>query len=794
MLMRGPAFHGLRNPVLVGLIALLAASSAAREIYVSPSGDDANPGTIDRPWKTLDKVNREAEPGDTFHFLPGQYPGPLSPARGGEPDRPIVFQAAQRHQSQLYLESGRGPVVVLDELNHIKLDGLHVTGREQTTWFRIENCQTITLQNCHFQLSSSGTSGVIRHSQQLRLIGNLFSRDHFWSNMVDLQTCSHFLIQGNSFANAGHCPLQITQGRFGVIRANCFRNDWGRNYEFWSSGRLLIEGNVITVARDSAGSADSRAKNLYHDSIFRFNRVYGNLHTPLNSGSYFPVGGTPTNHHREPFRLVNSRIYHNTIVDNLGQGWQFNGMNISQNTFFNNIVAGNDMTGDGIQLWVADDLSRDNRFLNNVIHGTSPGQNVVRYGSDYLSVAEIGRRSRVHQGFWTKFGDNLDADPQLRDAAHRDYRLTESSPAIDAGRPLAIAIGQGSGTELPVSDGIAFYDGFGIVGEPGDWIAVGQPDQLARIERIELRYYQPAILHLDRSVRWTDGAPVSLPWAGQAPDIGVFEYGLVHPDRIEALALPATTSPGIPVRFVLETHGQDVESVRWDFGDGRTSPDIQPTHSYDRVARHGVTAQVRLENGQQRTAVTSVDVVVSPEDNPPLAWADFEHETRWQWGYHFKFYRDDQTDWRFVDDAGYEGSRCVHLRAATTRKSNSNTCKIAPGKWSIDQYPIVRFAYRIPPGVPVAIALEPFSAEGLPRGFVIGGTENHPVGRYHHIDEYRLIDDGRWHTIRIDARTVRQAVADLEYLQRFLLYLQWGLDANPDHEFWFDDFAIDPET
>jgi hypothetical protein len=778
---------------LLGPRVGLAADTAAREIYVSPEGDDTNPGTRDQPWKTLAKVGAEAAPGDTFYLLPGEYPGPLVPARGGQPDRPVVFRSVERHRAVLHAASGEGPVFVLRGAEHVTLDGLHVTGRERTTWFRIEDCQHITIENCRFDLSSGSTSGVIRHSQQLHLIGNLFSRDQFWGNMVDVQMCSHFLIQGNSFTRAGHCPLQITQGRFGVIRANCFRNDWGRNYEFWSSGRLLIEGNVITAARDSAGSADSRAKNLYHDSIFRFNRVYGNLHTPLNSGSYFPVGGTPTNHHREPFRLVNSRIYHNTIVDNLGQGWQFNGMNISQNAFFNNIVAGNDKTGDGVQLWVADDLSRDNRFLNNLLHGAEPGRKVVRYGGEYYTAAQIDQRTGIHQGFWTEFGDNRDDAPRWRDAANRDYRLDEGSPAIDAGRPLALAIGRGSGAVLPVSDGVAFYDGFGIAGEKGDWIAVARPDQLARIERVELRYYQAALLHLDRQVQWTDGAPVSLPWTGRAPDIGVFEHGLTHPGRVEAFAVPSTTSPGNPVRFSLEPHGQEFESVLWDFGDGGTSTDLQPTHTYDHVARHGVSVQARLANGEPLSAVVFVDVVAAPEDHPPLAWADFEHQTRWEWGYHFKFYRNDLTDWRFVDAVGYRDSRCVHLRAAPGRKTNTSTCKIAPGEWAIDRYPIVRFAYRIPPGVPVAIALEPFSARGLPSGFVLGGTENHPVGRYRHIDKYRLIDDGRWHTIRIDVRAVREAVPDLQYLQRFLLYLQWGRDADPEHEFWFDDFVIEAQ-
>lgn len=567
------------------LCVALAGGAGAREIYVSPEGDDANPGTRELPWKTLDQVSSEAGPGDTFLFLPGEYSGRLIPARSGCPERPIVFRAVEPRRAVWYAPSGSGAVIELRGLQHI-----------------------------------------------------------------------------------------------------------------------------------------------------------------------------------------------------------------SQNAFFNNIVAGNDRTGGGIQLWVVTDISRDNRFLNNLLHGSSPDQHVVRYGREYYAAAQLDRRTRVHQGFWTEFGDNRDAAPRFRDADNRDYRLQAGCPAIDAGRPLAIAIGEGSGTVLPVSDGVAFYDGFGIAGEQGDWIAVGRPDQLARIERIELRYYQAALLYLDREVQWTDGAPVSLPWAGQAPDAGAFEYGLVHPRRVEILTRPSSVQPGESVRFTLDTHGQDASSVVWDFGDGGTSTDPQPSHTYEQSARHGVTAQVRLANGEQVTAVALVKVGLPAEASRPLVEADFEHETRWDWGYHFKFYRNDQTDWNFVAGAGDQDSRGVHLRAAPERKTNVNTCKIAPGAWALDQHPIIRFAYRIPPGVPVAIVVEPFSAPGLPRGFVLGGTENHPVGPYQHLDQYRLIDDGQWHTIHVDARTVRQAVPDLQYLRCFLLYLQWGRDADPQYEFWFDDFAIEKNS
>ena len=768
----------------------LAMSSAARDLYVGPEGADDAPGTREQPWRSLSKVNAEAGPGDTVHFLPGEYSGTLSPERGGEPGRPLVFRAVDRHRATLAAASAGGVAVRLEQRAHVVLSGLHITGRERSSWFQIRGSDHIVVDGCRFDLSGAGQSSLVRDSEHLRFTGNTFSRDQFWGNMLDVQVCSQVLFEGNAFTRAGHCPLQITQGQFIVIRANCFHNDWGRNFEFWSSGRLLVEGNVVTEARDSAGSADSRAKNLYHDAIVRFNRIYRNRHTPMNSSSYFPMGAAPTSHHREPFRLVNSRIYNNTLVDNLGQAWQFTGLNISQNHVFNNILYHNDKVAEGCQLWIATDISRDNRFANNLISSGRPDDKTVRYGDAYLSVAEMNAR-RGLTAFWAEFSGGVDADPRFRDQAGLDYRLQPDSPAIDAGRPLAIAIGAGRGAVLPVSDGIPFYDGFGIEGEAGDWIAVGRPDQRARVLRVELRYYQPARLHLDREVEWTDGAPVSLPWSGAAPDIGAFEHGLEHPARLAAFAAPADARPGQAVRFTLDSFGSAVEAVEWDFGDGRTAAEREPAHAYDAVGHYPVNVRARLAGGAAVAAVVFVKVVVPAEDNPPLAWADFEESTRWDWGYHFKFYRNDLTAWALVDGVGHRGSRCVHLSADQGIKSNQATCKIAPGEWDLDAYPIVRFAYRIPPGVPVAIALEPFVTRGLPRGVVVGGTPAHQAGPYVSIDRYRLVDDGEWHTLSLDARVVREAIPDLRYLRMFLFHLGWGAKPATPYEFWFDDFAIE---
>jgi hypothetical protein len=47
-----------------------------------------------------------------------------------------------------------------------------------------------------------------------------------------------------------------------VVRQCIFDCRWGRNFEFFSTPRLLVEECVITNYLDGSGSADGRAKLL----------------------------------------------------------------------------------------------------------------------------------------------------------------------------------------------------------------------------------------------------------------------------------------------------------------------------------------------------------------------------------------------------------------------------------------------------------------------------------------------------------------------------------------------------
>ena len=60
-----------------------------------PQASDDNPGSEDRPWKTIGQAARLLEPGDRVIVQQGLYREWVRPARGGTgPQQMIVYQAA----------------------------------------------------------------------------------------------------------------------------------------------------------------------------------------------------------------------------------------------------------------------------------------------------------------------------------------------------------------------------------------------------------------------------------------------------------------------------------------------------------------------------------------------------------------------------------------------------------------------------------------------------------------------------------------------------------------------------
>ena len=85
-------YNRLMRGVLFCSFLILFSTASANTYFVAPDGNDNNPGTIERPWKTWGKAfNASLRPGDTVYFRGGVYYKDLSEGRSSwyYPDRDL---------------------------------------------------------------------------------------------------------------------------------------------------------------------------------------------------------------------------------------------------------------------------------------------------------------------------------------------------------------------------------------------------------------------------------------------------------------------------------------------------------------------------------------------------------------------------------------------------------------------------------------------------------------------------------------------------------------------------------
>ncbi len=77
------------------VLMALTVAAGATEFHVAPAGNDANTGTREAPWRTIQRAAEQAEPGDVITVHAGVYREWVHPPRGGTSDQQrITYQAA----------------------------------------------------------------------------------------------------------------------------------------------------------------------------------------------------------------------------------------------------------------------------------------------------------------------------------------------------------------------------------------------------------------------------------------------------------------------------------------------------------------------------------------------------------------------------------------------------------------------------------------------------------------------------------------------------------------------------
>ncbi|MEW6354982.1 MAG: hypothetical protein AB1696_01535 [Planctomycetota bacterium] len=575
---------------IVAAAFLLTCPLLAEEYFVSPAGSDNAPGTREQPWQTVAKANQSVKPGDTVTFLDGKYAGVIEPAQSGTKDAPITYCAQNPLGAVLTggkVNDGKDLCVWLNQKEHVVIEGFSMLP-DVGGWMRLTSAKHCVVRKCKMENATKSYSPIecrdCRYNRYEDLVclrsNNIGEYGHVHGDMWNNYDSTHNIFLRIHLSRAGHRPFGLwTDCPHNVVRECVFDCRWGRNFEYFSTPRLLMERCVVTNGFDGSGSADGRAKLFVIDSIVRRNVIFRNHYGPMVINAYKVRGGETI------FEMTRSRLYHNTWFRNHEYGfqmvdygdWQKMGRHyVAGNVFQNNIFAQNDPGGDGLALFIQANIAEDNLFRFNDFFGDRPGCRTIRYGElDYSK--DVNRwndlrmtAAEANAKMPRQFTGNIDADPVFADPEADDYHLRDGSPCIDAGQPLAHAREAGSGRQMPVDDARWFYDGFGIPGEQGDRIVIGPEKKEAIVANANI---ETNTLTLDRDISWAKGDGVSLPYAGNAPDLGAYESGMdtgpAVPKGLRLVTMETATQPVVATDF--EPENLEEWHYYWNFSRQRNT-------------------------------------------------------------------------------------------------------------------------------------------------------------------------------------------------------------------------------
>lgn len=535
----------MQKEVLIAI--LLIPVCLADEIFIdktlSYACSDYSPATrtcgsgSDMAYNTFSEV--ETEPGDTVYLRGGEYDESLIITDSGTPGNFITYTNYEDEEATITGLSLR-PAIDISDTSHIRIDRLRID--QVTHWLYALNTEYAVISNNYFGNAihsghSQKTGLFFQEARFNRIINNTFFDND--EDSLALIKSDHNLVEGNNFTRAYHTLWTIKCGSFNVIRNNYFHNDEekigevfdcddvGFDHEFNnilnSTKRNLIEGNIFAYT-PSSGDSSPYAGIQYagQEGIIRNNIFYDTVGPGLSLTLY------PDEAKYNLKNRMYNNIFYSTDFAGISlprTGYDFYDNIIKNNILYRSIFVANDQRWP----WYTDEL--DGKpvqliagrldgfvFYNNNIFNTAAGElYLITYGNRDSDNGEQHPMSWWEDEHPDLFADNIEMEPGFY--SEYDFHLQEDSDMIDAGTFLTVTTSIGDGNIVPVEDVLYFYDGFDMPQEAGDLIRIGDDD--AYVIGIE---YESNTLMLDRDIQWSEGDEVSMPYGGESPDMGAFEY------------------------------------------------------------------------------------------------------------------------------------------------------------------------------------------------------------------------------------------------------------------------------
>ena len=449
----------MKKNIYILLACLLAGSVFGTNYYVKTDGDDEAVGTsLGTAWETIAKACEEAEAGDTVLISAGTYSDVtgesfasvyaiLSPDNAGTAGNPIVFKGngARPILRGAATEAGDGSnkITCLIEEDYITLDSL--------------------------ELRVSCWGGVFAHAAHTTVkycvIDSVFEPDHGtgWDNSGGIIAFDGGAANYADYLEVSNCSISRAGPQFNHLDANATGINLFLGDTVWIHDNYFEDNNGAGIKLKAHEGDPKLSVYLVENNVF--NGGVQGMSIPQDGGT------------------VDSVVFRNNIVYNLGQGSSQDDWNWSYWAAFSMSDWGGQLEDDHTRIWIYNNtfvLNNPNEkqgakglqagdsdgnslnFFNNIVWDYQEDwtcKAVVAYEEPVAFYTDYNLyHGRTSEGDYFTYGERTDArtlaewqaneiavvtgkdanstvaDPLFVNGSSHDYRLQVGSPALTGGK------------------------------------------------------------------------------------------------------------------------------------------------------------------------------------------------------------------------------------------------------------------------------------------------------------------------------------------------------------------------
>jgi Right handed beta helix region len=426
--------------IIVSCIAILQiqCSGTVNSYYISPNGDDNNPGTKSKPFKSLNKINSiKLSPGSGIYLKGGEvFIGTLELRVQGSLEKPIVITSYDKENGNAVIEGGVKEAIILQG-NYFELKDINVKGEGrkngnvtngitlakssygfvenirtegfQKSGLEVNNCRNMQIKNVY--ATDNGFCGIYITGSKEKRSKNILLKDckaennpgdptnldnHSgngilagWTDSITIDHCTA-TNNGWDMPRIGNGPVGIWAYESGhVIIQYCisYRNKTAKGAK--DGGGFDLDGGVtnsviqycLSYENDGAGYGlfqYAGASLWYHDTV-RYCISINDAVTTEGSGGIFVWNGAD-----DSVQLADFAGYNNVVYSEHAPAVRFEPMSRNKNfSFYNNIFIGNGQVVDG--------PSSGEKFIGNVWWNTNKELSFRGYNSMVAWIEATGQ-------------------------------------------------------------------------------------------------------------------------------------------------------------------------------------------------------------------------------------------------------------------------------------------------------------------------------------------------------------------------------------------------------------------